>query len=350
MLTRFKGLEVTPLYQAASNGDNKKVEELLQITSVDINQLSFEKTALEASIIARKESTALLLIESGAQLDFKGGSNALCAASYYGLKKVVQAAVGKSLNINTPFNGEYPILYAVKGGHADMVNHLLQRGVKISRFEVHPSQEGEFVTRDSKNPFSVAWHQQRYDIFLLLLDAALTHECCKRGWEYNELLSQLNESDPRERLAERLAIWLKSPYWEPVDKDAEYAGPNIVIWRTLELVFGMGMFLRGDAVLVRLLIEKNVPFPENILDFIERHWYSLRMHPSGISHSLCFRPAILEITFTALPLIRERSVKEGCWLVRVLEALEKDDLPFTFESMEQKLGPKISLLRKTIPF
>lgn len=41
MLTSFKILEVTPLYRAASNGDNKKVE--LQITGVNINQLCFQK-------------------------------------------------------------------------------------------------------------------------------------------------------------------------------------------------------------------------------------------------------------------------------------------------------------------
>lgn len=349
MLTRFKSLEVTPLYQAASNGDNKKLEELLQITGVNINQLCFQKTALEASIITRKESTALLLINSGAQLRFEDGSNALCAASYYGLKEVVQAAIGQSLNINTNVNGRYPILYAVKGGHADMVDHLLQQGVKISRFEVHPLHESEFATGNFKNPFSAAWHQQRYDIFLLLLDATLTHKCRKRGWEFNELPSQLNESDPRERLAERLAIWLKSRYWEPVDEDAEYAGPNMVIWRTLTLVFGMGRFLRGDSVLVRLLIEKNVPFPGSIPAFLKRHWYGLWKDPSGISNSLYLRPTILEITFTTLPLIRE-SDKEDYWLVRILNALVEDGLPFTFESIEQKLGPQCSLLRKTIPF
>ncbi|KAI8416821.1 hypothetical protein FOFC_03134 [Fusarium oxysporum] len=169
-----------------------------------------------------------------------------------------------------------PILGAVKGGHADILDRLLQQGVKISDFEVHPSQEGEFVTEDSRNPFSAAWYQQRYDTFLLLLDATLTHKCRKRRWEYSELLPQLDESDPRERLAERLAIWLKSRYWvPPVDPASSYAGPNMVIWRTLELVFGMGMFLRGDSIIVSHLIEKKGPIPELVLVFskttLERH-------------------------------------------------------------------------------
>ncbi|KAI3572210.1 hypothetical protein IWW34DRAFT_893440 [Fusarium oxysporum f. sp. albedinis] len=33
------------------------------------------------------------------------------------------------------------ILDAVKGGHADTVDHLLQQGVQISGFQVHPIQE-----------------------------------------------------------------------------------------------------------------------------------------------------------------------------------------------------------------
>ncbi|EGU87758.1 hypothetical protein FOXB_01726 [Fusarium oxysporum f. sp. conglutinans Fo5176] len=344
-------LGLTPLYEAASNGDNERIKELLQSPDANINQPCFGKTALEASIISRfrKESTALLLIDSGAQLDFKDGSNALCAASYYGLKEVVQAAIGKGLDINKPFHGKHPILCAVKGGHADMVDHLLQQGVKISDFEVHPSQEGEFVTEDSKNPFSAAWYQQRYDIFLLLLDATLAHECRERRWEYSELLPQLDESDPRERLAERLAIWLKSRPLGSVNPKTDYKGPDMVILRTLELVFGMGMRLRGDSILVGLLIEKNAPLPAFVLYFLERHWHGMNASPYNMFMSLHCRPAILEIIFTALPLIQQ-SNKEGCWLSRVANALVEEGLPLIYDSLEQKLGHQCSLMQKTIPF
>ncbi|KAI7771130.1 hypothetical protein LZL87_014203 [Fusarium oxysporum] len=229
-------LQVTPLYQAAGDGDNERIKELLQTPNVNINQLCFVKTALEASIIARKESTALLLIDSGAQLDFEEGSNALHAASYHGLKEVTQAAIEKVLDINKPFHGGRPILWAVNGGHADTVDHLLQQGAKISDFEIHPRQESEFVMEDSRNSFSAAWYKQRCDIFLLLLDAILTHKCRKSRVEYSELLPELDESEPpRERLAERLAIWLKSWYWKPVDRETSYAKPNMVIRGTLEL-------------------------------------------------------------------------------------------------------------------
>ncbi|KAF5624062.1 hypothetical protein F25303_11630 [Fusarium sp. NRRL 25303] len=197
---------------------------------------------------------------------FENAAHTLYIASYYGFKEVVDAAIGKGVEINKPIYGMHSILWAVNGGHADMVNHLLQQGVKISDFEVHPLQEDEFVTKYSKNPFSAAWAQQRYDIFLLLLDATLTHKCREEGWQYSELLPQLHENDPRERLAERLAIWLKSTCWVPVDPDDSYAGPNMVIWRTLELVFGMGMYLRGESIIVRHLIEKKAPIPEPVLN------------------------------------------------------------------------------------
>ncbi|KAF4973012.1 hypothetical protein FSARC_589 [Fusarium sarcochroum] len=342
-------LEVSPLYRAAGDGDNERIKELLQTPNININQVSFNKTALEASIIARRESTALLLIDSGARLDFEDGSNALCAASYYGLKEVVQEAIGKGLDINEPFHGKHPILCAVKGGHADMVDHLLRQGVKISDFEVHPSQEGEYVTENSKNPFSAAWYHQRYDIFLLLLDATLTHKCREWRWEYTKLLPQLYESDPQERLAERLAIWLRSRYWVPVNQEASYAGPNMVIWRTLELVFGMGMFLRGDSILVEFLIDKKVSIPKPVLVFLRRHWNGMRAGPHNMSRSLRFRPAILETIIIALPLIRQKDEKD-CWLDDVLNALVEEDLPLTFESIKQKLGRQGCLLQGTIPF
>ncbi|KAI8406240.1 hypothetical protein FOFC_13709 [Fusarium oxysporum] len=203
------------------------------------------------------------------------------------------------------------ILDAVKGGHADTVDHLLQQGFEISGFQVHPIQEGEFVTEDSKNPFSVAWYQQRYDIFLLLLDATLTQKCRKRRWECSELLPQLDAIDPRERLAERLAIWLKSRYWVPVDPDSSYAGPNMVIWRTLELVFGMGMFLRGDGIIVSHLIEKKAPIPEKVLVFLRRHWNGMRAGSSNILTSLRLRPAMLDIILTAWPLMWRKDELDG---------------------------------------
>ncbi|KAL7755435.1 hypothetical protein ACKLNR_014533 [Fusarium oxysporum f. sp. zingiberi] len=273
-VTHTLNLEATPIHPAA-DGDYEKINELL---------------------------------------DFEEGGYVLWAASYYGLKEVVNAAIGMGLDINKPFYGTHFILGAVKGGHADMVDHLLQQGVKISDFEVHPCQEGEFVTADSKNPFSAAWYHQRYDIFLLLLDATLTHKCREERWDYSELLRRLDESDPRERLAERLAIWLKSSYWVPVDRDDEYeyAGPNMVIQRTLELVFGMGMYLRGDKDLVRLLIEKKVPIPEFVLVFLRRHWKGMSAGLDNMLRSLRFRPAILEIIHTAWPLIWQKD-EEDLW-------------------------------------
>ncbi|KAH7201296.1 hypothetical protein DER44DRAFT_827910 [Fusarium oxysporum] len=298
-------LKVTPLFEAAGNGDNERIKELLQRPDANINQPCFGKTALEASLIFRHESTALLLMDLGAELYFKDGSHALCAASYYGLKEVVHAAVRNGLDINKPFHGKHPILHAVNGGHADI--------------------EGEPVTGDSKNPFSVAWYQQNYDIFLLLLDASLTYKCCEERWEYSELLPQLHESDPRERLAERLAIWLKSTYWVPVDPDDIYVGPNMVIWRTLELVFGMGILLRGDSIIVRLLIEKKVPIPELVLVFLRRHWHGMKADPSRVSERLRFRPAILETIFTALPLISPED-EESLRIDSALRALETNTL------------------------
>ncbi|SCO91221.1 uncharacterized protein FRV6_15349 [Fusarium oxysporum] len=346
-LTHPLNLKVTPLYQAAGDGDNERIKELLQTPDVNINQLYFGKTALEAPIIARKESTALLLIDSGARLDFEEGSNALHAASYHGLKEVVQATIEKGLDINKPLRGGLPILWAVIGGHADMVALLLQQGAKISDFEILPEKEDESVTEDSRNPFSAAWYRQRYDIFLLLLDATLTHKCRKRRVEYSELLPQLDEiKPPRERLAMRLAIWLKSWYWKPVHPDTSYAEPNMVIRCTLKLVFGVSMFVRGDSILVKLLIEK-VPIPQFILADLARSWNHFIVCPYDTSFTLHRWPAILEIIFIALPLIRQED-KEDRWLVDVLRALAEEELPFTFENINYMLGQQYSLLQRTV--
>ncbi|KAF5966319.1 ankyrin [Fusarium coicis] len=238
-------------------------------------------------------------------LAFEEAAQDLWTASYYGFKEVVDAAIGKGVDINNPIYGIHPIVWAVKGGHADIVDHLLQQGATVSLFEVYPCQGDEFSTDCSNNSLSAAWHHKKYDIFLLLLDAILTQKCREERWEYSELLRHLDEGDPRERLAERLAIWLKSTYWVPVDPDDSYTGPNMVIWKTLMLVFGMGTYLRGDSIIVRHLIEKKAPIPEPVLAFLRRHWHGIKAdHSTGsMSRRLRSRPAILEIIFTAMPLI-----------------------------------------------
>ncbi|KAL7755410.1 hypothetical protein ACKLNR_014508 [Fusarium oxysporum f. sp. zingiberi] len=339
-------LELTPLFEAAGNGDNERIKELLQSPDVDINQTCFGKTALEASLISRHESAALLLMDLGAELDFKDRSNALCAASYYGLKKVAQKAIEKGLDVNEPFNLKYPIFFAVEGGYADMVEYLLQQGAEISRFRVYPQYE--LVTEDSRNPFSLAWYWQRYDIFLLLLDAALTHECRKTEWVHIGPLSPLSEGGPRERVAERLTIWLQSRSSELIDDEAECERPDVAISRTLELVFGRGIHLRGDNVLVGLLIEKDAPLPEFVLDYLRGQWHEMNSYPYGMSSKLSLRPTILEITFTVLPLIQQ-SNEGDCWLIRVANALKKEGLPLTYDSLEQKLGQRWSLMQMTVP-
>ncbi|KAF5695654.1 tetratricopeptide repeat domain-containing protein [Fusarium globosum] len=360
-------LELTPLFEAATNGDNETIKELLQSPDISINQPCFGKTALEASLKFRHESTALLLMDLGAELYFKDGSNALCAASYYGLKKVAQKAMEKGLDVNEPFLGNrYPILPAVKGGHADMVEYLLQQGAEISRFEVFPNCES--VTENSKNPFNLAWYWQRHDIFLLLLDAALTHECRKAEWVHIGPLPPLSEGGPRERLAERLTIWLQSRSSKEIDDEGEsdegesdegesdegeydegeYEGPDIVISRTLKLVFGLGIHLRGDNILVGLLIEKNAPLPEFVLHYLRGKWEYMIRDPYVTSGTLRLRPTVLEIAFTALPLIQQS--KEGDhWLIRVANALKKEGLPLTSDNLERKLGQQWYLMQTTIP-
>ncbi|KAK2666162.1 hypothetical protein RAB80_018262 [Fusarium oxysporum f. sp. vasinfectum] len=243
-------------------------------------------------------------------------------------------------------------VYEANGQIAEAVklleHYLLQQGAEISRFRVHPEDE-EFVTKDSRNPFSLAWYWQRYAIFLLLLDATLTHECRKTEWVHIGPLSPLSEGGPRERLAERLTIWLRSRSSKLIDDEDEYEGPDVVISRTLELVFGIGMYLRGDNILVGLLIEKNAQLPEFVLGFLRDQWHDMNGCPYSISWKLRHRPTILEITFTALPLIQQ-SDEGDCWLIRVANALKKEGLPLTYDSLEQKLGQQWSLMQKTIPF
>lgn len=93
-MTRLEDLEVTPTHKAADDDDNERIDELLQTLNVNIGQLCFKKNH---SIISRKESTDLLVIDLGVQLDFEEGGNALCVASYCGLKQVLQVAIGRAL-------------------------------------------------------------------------------------------------------------------------------------------------------------------------------------------------------------------------------------------------------------
>ncbi|KAF5227033.1 hypothetical protein FANTH_14896 [Fusarium anthophilum] len=177
------------------------------------------------AVLSKKVPAALLLINKGASLYFEYGRNALCAASFHSLKEVAQAAISKGIYVNEAFCWRkppmpsaiktYPIQYAVQSGDADTVAYLLKQGANLNWFEVYPfGAHGEMLCND---PFSVAWKERRYDIFLLLLEATLTYKSQKRRMAPCGLLSPLEKTEPKERLAERLAPWLEVLDWESFD-------------------------------------------------------------------------------------------------------------------------------------
>ncbi|KAI8396347.1 hypothetical protein FOFC_20894 [Fusarium oxysporum] len=175
------------LFQAACAGKDEDVQALLERGDIDINHLYNGMTALEGSILNLQNSTALLLIKEGASLEFKDGTNALHGASRCGLLEVAEAVINKGLNVKKRSRGNaHPIQCAAQSQDLDMITFLLDKGAKIPKFWVNPLSEDE----DAQNPFTNAWGEQRYDIFLTLLDTCLSLMCHK---EKNKCLYGINE-------------------------------------------------------------------------------------------------------------------------------------------------------------
>ncbi|SCO54238.1 uncharacterized protein FFNC_15414 [Fusarium fujikuroi] len=150
-------IELTDFHKAAHDGNDEEIKRLLESASVDINRRCYGKTALEMAIISKKVSAALLLINAGASLYFEHERNALCAASFHGLKEVAQAAIDKGIDVNEAFYWPkppmrpaiktYPIQYAVQSGDADTVAYLLEEGANLNRFKVYPFGAHYFLTQ-----------------------------------------------------------------------------------------------------------------------------------------------------------------------------------------------------------
>ncbi|KAM0339490.1 hypothetical protein ACHAPU_010895, partial [Fusarium lateritium] len=391
-------LGISTLHEAICSGDNSKVEDMLELPFMDVDTVCHKRTPLQAAIMSKNECTALLLIESGARLDFhnqatidhpriimnieikvcrrqiqqigassdnnameqrrdqikaansrirelqakcdeiddKSRINALYAASLYGLTKVVNALVEKGLDMNTPSpKGEYPIVLAVRGGHIDTVSYLLGNGAGIDKFEIFPVDSNDGLR--SSNPFTTAWIHKEYAIFLLLLDAALAEKCRQEDIEADTLLLPLDGTDPEKRLAQRLEMWLRLEDSLLVEPSAEDVDPYTAVFHATELVFGFRDQVRGNRTIVEHLIQARVPLHEEFHFFINKYWDSISQNPGDLSGQLLRQPTILEIIFVSLPLVKDIGT-DGFWLLRVLQAVDKSRQPFTFENVVRELG------------
>ncbi|KAK2667883.1 Ankyrin repeat [Fusarium oxysporum f. sp. vasinfectum] len=330
------------LFQAACAGNDEDVKALLERGDIDINHLYNGKTALEGSILNLQKSTALLLIKRGASLEFKNGTNALHSASRCGLIEVAETAINKGLNVKKRSrNNTHPIQCAAQSQALDMITFLLEKGAKIPKFWVNSLSEDE----DAQNPFTNAWDERRYDIFLTLLDACLSRMCYKAKNKYQALLLPSRKGDPRDKLAERLILWLEwegflpSPY-----PDRRYNSPENLILRTLERVFGFRC--RGERHIVKILVEKKVHLPLGIDTFLNRHLCGINEQASCLTVKMKYNPSILDVIFAALPRIRKEYVEES-WIITILFALSEKKLPFTLGNVKSELGN--ILLQESVP-
>ncbi|RKK10527.1 hypothetical protein BFJ66_g17619 [Fusarium oxysporum f. sp. cepae] len=328
------------LFQAACAGKDEDVQALLERGDIDINHLYDGVAVLEGSILNIQNSTALLLIKKGASLEFKDGTNAIHSASHCGLIEVAEAAINKGLNVKKRSRGNaHPIQCAAQSQDLDMITFLLDKGAKIPKFWVNPLSEDE----DAQNPFTIAWGEQRYDIFLTLLDTCLSLMCHKEKNKYEALLLQSQKGDPRDKLADRLVLWLE---WEGFLPSLypDYNSPETLFLRTLERVFGGRC--RGELHIVKILVQKGVHLPLDIDTFLNRHLYSINEQPSGLARKMEIHPSILDVIFAALPRIG-KEYAEKSWIITILFALSKKELPFTFDNVKSELGNM--LLQESVP-
>ncbi|KAF5701489.1 ankyrin [Fusarium mundagurra] len=321
------------LVQAACAGKYDDVKALLERGDIDIDHLYNGKTALEESILNLEEPTALLLIENDASLRFKDGTNALYSASRCGLIKVAKAAIKKGWNVNKRPRGKtYPIQCAVESGNIKMVIFLLEKGAEINKFQLYRLSKDQ----DSENPFTKAWAEQRYDIFIELLDACLSRMCQKAKNKYKALLLPSQKEDPRDKLADRLILWLEWEEFLPtLDLREEYNSPETLILVTLERVFGQRC--RGEPRIVEILIKKRVHLPLHIDMFLNEQVSTISYQPSTLVREMEIQPNMLDIIFAALPMIKKGYLEES-WIITIVSTLSKRGSPFTLDNVKSELG------------
>jgi len=126
-------LGFTPLMWAAMKG-NQKIADTLLAHKADMDAAGNYGTALSTSLIGRKESMALHLIDRGAGIHGTrvDGATALMIAAGNGETQVIRALLDRKDNPNAvDGDGATALIYAARTGKAEAVTLLLQAGAGV---------------------------------------------------------------------------------------------------------------------------------------------------------------------------------------------------------------------------
>jgi len=126
-------LGFTPLMWAAMKG-NQKIADTLIAHKADLDAASNYGTALSTSLIGRKESMALHLLERGAGIHGKrvDGATSLMLAAGNGETQVIKALLDRKDNPNAlDEDGATALIYAARTGKAEAITVLLQAGANV---------------------------------------------------------------------------------------------------------------------------------------------------------------------------------------------------------------------------
>lgn len=129
------------LHMAALLGAREAVEHLLDLgVSPDERKHDRLPTALHLAILAGDETTALLLLEHGAQpgMVIGQGRSALSLAVMLGHAVVAEAILARGLAVDhADGSGMTPLSAAAKGGQTAMAKWLIQQGANVNSQDVH---------------------------------------------------------------------------------------------------------------------------------------------------------------------------------------------------------------------
>ena len=181
----------TPLYYAALCGFDSLAEQLIDERHVDINaQGGHYVTAIQAALYKRHLSIARLLIEHGADANFRNDdvSSLLHMAAQTGDPKTVSFLLSHGAHMQATDSGHSPALFsALDTGNLAVIQLLIKYGANVN------ARDDNLSTALKLTPLHLALNNENFDIAKLLI---------KKG-------ADVNIPDDKKRLPLHLALFHK---------------------------------------------------------------------------------------------------------------------------------------------
>ncbi len=134
-LISFDQIVAGPIHDAVKSGDSKKVEQLLSVKNVKLDQKdTLGLSPLHWAVEKRRKKMIQMLVNKGADLNVqnKDGDTPLHIATMNASEKIAKFLISKKAKINKGNNqGFTPLHYAALYGNSGMASLLLQFGAKI---------------------------------------------------------------------------------------------------------------------------------------------------------------------------------------------------------------------------